>query len=436
MSINFVAPIGMVYYDGFFYVSDYYYSNFSDASGDILKVDPVTLLPIEIFFNGLVGPVGLALDNSGNIYASNYIGGTISKINIANPAIFDISWSTAFLTPWSMYIDGGYMYVSQLSVNTIVQVNILDGSINDPFWATGLTDGGSGILVSGGMMYISTFGAGGGAGYGIVRVPMSTGGAVTPFGNFGTGGPSGLALANGVMYANYTTGPMGTTSIAVIDFATGNVINTTWQSTTQSYNVFIRGSTVYAPDFVDNFIHAFPLYNVVCFLEGTKILCSINDNEVYLPIESIEQGTLVKTFKNGYIPITDIGSGKLYNSGTGVRSKNGLYVYRKEKYNLTEDLIITGCHSILVNEISDSERNDIKKLFGKIFVTDDLYRLMACVDTQSEVYTHEGVCTIWNFALENDNFYGNYGVFANGILVESCSQRMIREYSGFKLKIR
>ena len=430
MSLNFVAPLGMVYYDGFFYVSDYYYSNFSDASGDILKVDTVTLLPIEVFFNGLVGPVGLALDTSGNMYASNYNNGTISKINIANPTLFDLTWSTGYSDPWGMYIEGGFMYLSQLSVPNIVQINMSNGVVNNPVWATFVSGGGgTGILVSGGTMYIVRSG-------GIVRVSMSTGGVCIPFGNFATNSPSGLALANGILYANYSSAPGDPMSIAVIDFATGNVINNTWQPVTQSFNVFIRGSTVYAPDFIDNFIRAFPLYNVVCFLEGTKILCSVDDNEVYLPIESIEQGTLVKTFKNGYVPITDIGSGKLYNSGTGVRSKNGLYVYRKEKYNLTEDLIITGCHSILVNEISDSERNDIKKLFGKVFVTDDMYRLMACVDKQSEVYTHEGVCTIWNFALENDNFYGNYGVFANGILVESCSQRMIREYSGFKLKIR
>jgi hypothetical protein len=108
-----------------------------------------------------------------------------------------------------------------------------------------------------------------------------------------------------------------------------------------------------------------------------------------------------------------------------------LYIYSNENY---DDLIITGCHSALVRGISDDEEKDIKELFGKIFVTEGLYRLMACVDKNAKVYPEEGVFTIWHLALENENYYSNYGVYANGMLVETCSKRMINEYSGFTLK--
>ena len=30
---------------------------------------------------------------------------------------------------------------------------------------------------------------------------------------------------------------------------------------------------------------------------------------------------------------------------------------------------------------------------------------------------------IWHFALENDNYFSNYGIWANGLLVETCSKR-------------
>ena len=38
------------------------------------------------------------------------------------------------------------------------------------------------------------------------------------------------------------------------------------------------------------------------------------------------------------------------------------------------------------------------------------------------------IFTIYNFALENDNYYSNYGVYANGLLVESASKNMMTNY--------
>ena len=37
-----------------------------------------------------------------------------------------------------------------------------------------------------------------------------------------------------------------------------------------------------------------------CFVEGTKILCLIKNEEVYVPIENIEIGTKIKTYPNTY----------------------------------------------------------------------------------------------------------------------------------------
>jgi hypothetical protein len=48
-------------------------------------------------------------------------------------------------------------------------------------------------------------------------------------------------------------------------------------------------------------------------------------------------------------------------------------------------------------------------------------------------YEKEGAHNIYHFALENDDPYMNYGVYANGLLVETCSKRFLREYSGMQL---
>jgi hypothetical protein len=95
--------------------------------------------------------------------------------------------------------------------------------------------------------------------------------------------------------------------------------------------------------------------------------------------------------------------------------------------------VLTGAHSILVNDITDKQRADLTELGGRIFITDDKYRLMACVDDRSEPYEAEGLFTIWHFALEHTQYTWNYGVYANGLLVETTSLRMIKEFSGMTL---
>jgi surface protein len=171
-------------------------------------------------------------------------------------------------------------------------------------------------------------------------------------------------------------------------------------------------------------------YRYPCFLEGTNILCSVDGKETEMPIEQIRQGTLVKTLRNGYLPVEIIGKKILYNPGDNTRIKDRLYQCSPNKYpELKQDLFITGCHSILVNNITDEERELTMKLVNDIFITDKKYRLMACVDKRAEPYTKEGDFTIWHLALENPDYYMNYGIYANGLLVESSSRRYMKECS-------
>jgi len=171
-------------------------------------------------------------------------------------------------------------------------------------------------------------------------------------------------------------------------------------------------------------------YHYPCFLEGTNILCSVDGTETEMPIEQIRRGTLVKTLKNGYVPVEIIGKKILHNPGNDIRIKDRLYQCSPNKYpELKQDLFITGCHSILVDEITDEERELTKKLIHRIFITDKKYRLMACVDKRADPYTKEGDFTIWHLALENPDYFMNYGIYANGLLVESSSRRYMKECS-------
>ena len=184
--------------------------------------------------------------------------------------------------------------------------------------------------------------------------------------------------------------------------------------------------------FVSAFSNA--VYNIqidppsVCFNEDTKILCLNSDyKEINMPIQDIEKGTLVKTLKHGYLPVDTIRY-KTLNSKLSKLKMNNMFKLSTEKYDdLTEDLYITGSHNILVNELTNDERKETLNILNKIYVTDGKYRLLAAVDKRAEMV--EGTFTIYHFALENESEYSNYGIYANGLLVESCSKRMLNKIS-------
>jgi surface protein len=173
----------------------------------------------------------------------------------------------------------------------------------------------------------------------------------------------------------------------------------------------------------------------ICFLEGSTLLSFINGKEEYVPIENIRNGTLVKTYLHGYVPVHIIGHSKIYNSGDKLRGKNRLYRLTKDSYpDLTDDLIITGCHSLLVDKLSEKQKSDIIDELGRLMITDGKYRLMAIYDERAETYEDEGLFNIWHLALEHDDERMNYGVYANGgLLVETTSQRMLANFSGMTL---
>ena len=172
-----------------------------------------------------------------------------------------------------------------------------------------------------------------------------------------------------------------------------------------------------------------------CFKEGTKILCNIDGIDTYVPIETLKSGVLVKTSRDGYKKIEYIANGTIQNSGNDERIAGRLYKCSPANYpELKEDLYITGCHSILVGSLTNTQREGIIKELGKIFVTDNKYRLIASVDERAEPWRSEGLYTIWHLALENENEKMNYGVYVNGgLLVETCCIHLLKNKSDMAL---
>lgn len=190
--------------------------------------------------------------------------------------------------------------------------------------------------------------------------------------------------------------------------------------------------------FTDGFSYSFtstPISpNTPCFKEGSKILCFQGGKEVYRVVEDLRPGDLVKTETKGYLKIHAIGTSPFYNSSSSDRLENKLYRCPKERYNdLTEDLYITGTHSILVDSLTEDEKIKTSKTLGKLFLTGSKWRLMAFLDLRTEPVTDEGVIDIYHIALESHIDVLNYGIYANGLLVESCSKDYLLQRSSMRL---
>lgn len=179
---------------------------------------------------------------------------------------------------------------------------------------------------------------------------------------------------------------------------------------------------------ISNF--TFEYNNIPCFKESSKIL---TDNG-YKPIETLRKGDLVKTLNHGFVEINMICKRDIYHNALEERIKDQLYKCSQSEYpEIFEDLIITGCHSILVDDFKEDEREKTIEILKNIYVTDNKYRLPSCVDMRSSVYEIPGKYTIYHLALENNDYYMNYGIYANGLLVETCSKRYLKELSNMIL---
>lgn len=176
-----------------------------------------------------------------------------------------------------------------------------------------------------------------------------------------------------------------------------------------------------------------PIPEPPCFHEDTLITTLFGN----IPVKYLSKGMPVKTLNNHFKKIEMIGRTTFkHRADTENRSKDQLYICSQEKYpDLFSDLILTGCHSILVDSFTSEKEMkdaiDINK--GRLCMTENKYRLPACVDERAVVYGEKGSYTIYHVALENDDYFMNYGIYANGLLVESCSLRYLKELSGMTL---
>lgn len=171
------------------------------------------------------------------------------------------------------------------------------------------------------------------------------------------------------------------------------------------------------------------IITAACFSEDTKILClNLDSVEEYIPVKNLKKGDLVKTYLHGYRKINIICKGMLKNNISKFR--DCMYKMKKTDENgLIEDLIVTGGHSIMVDELTKEEHDTTVRIW-KLDKVDNKYLLMAGISDKFEQIQGNEIFKYYHFSLENDGNPDNrYGVFANGVLVETPSETDIKTFT-------
>ena len=157
---------------------------------------------------------------------------------------------------------------------------------------------------------------------------------------------------------------------------------------------------------------------VLCFLEGTEILCLIDNEEKYIKIEDISDDTMIKTYKHGYKKL-------LYKSHQKVR--NNIVCMKKDSLDTNipfNDLKVTTGHSMLVDNLTDDEITEIEK-WNPVKKIDDKFLILSRVSKYFEEYDTKELNNVYHLILEADDLDTQYGIYANGVLMESMSKRFL-----------
>jgi sugar lactone lactonase YvrE len=145
---------------------------------------PVTLVSqsptVSTFASGLDEPIGVAVDSAGNVYVTNPLGGTVSKVT---PAGHVSTFESGFDFPTGLAVDSaGNLYVANYNSDTVSEVTPA-GNVST--FAKGLSDPFS-LAFHAGNLYVANDGDN-------TVSEVAPGGVVTTFAT-GFAAPSGLAF--------------------------------------------------------------------------------------------------------------------------------------------------------------------------------------------------------------------------------------------------
>lgn len=243
--------------------------------------------------SGLNGPDGFAVDTAGNLYVSNWGGGSGNNVLKITPSGAVTIFATGFSAPDGLAFDiYGNLYVSNYGSGII---NKVSHSGVSAVFATGLVNPSSLAFDGAGNLYVSNYG-------GNTISKITPAGVVSTFAT-GFNAPLGLAFdSNGNLFvSNYNTG--------IINKITPSGVVTLFASIPNSplskiqYLLFGRTGNLYVPAYGHHKIYKITSGGVVSVLAGTGIAGGNNgslDSASFNGPNSIAMGKLGEIYISEY----------------------------------------------------------------------------------------------------------------------------------------
>ena len=407
------SPYGIAIDPSFIYVVN---NGNNTTVGKYNLFDGTTVNSTLISNEGLNYPEGIAIDGT-YIYVTNTISNTVTKYDLTGTQVLNNGQafiSSGLNTPVGIAVGGNYIYVTNRSNGNVGQYNLANGTtVNATLISSGLSNP-TGIAIDATYIYVTN-----NSNNTVNRYLLDGTPDGTPFIS-GLNSPIGIALDGTYIYVSNAGNR--TVNRYLLD---GTLVSPTpfISGLSNPQGIAVNANNFYVANYRSSTV-SLSIDEATCFLEGSKILTKNG----YEKIENLKKGDLIETYQHGLKEICLIGKREIYHSANKERINNQLYKYEKE------ELIITGGHSILVDELKEEEAILNKIYFGGVLPKiDGKHRLLACVDENASVYKKEGKYFIYHLALESEDEDQAYGIYANGMLVESCAIKYLKEVSGMEL---
>ena len=170
-----------------------------------------------------------------------------------------------------------------------------------------------------------------------------------------------------------------------------------------------------------------------CFSEGTRILgLTAQLKEEYRLVQDLLIGDFIKSYLHGYRKVSKILKGFFVNNPTEQGVANCMYRMSKTEDNgLIEDLTLTRNHGVLVEKLTEDEEKKVDK--NNLPIIDGLLSIITADSDKFEKVEDTNVYNYYHFSLDGDGDNDRrFGVYANGLLVETPSNNMMDDAMNIK----
>lgn len=406
-----------------------YVTNYINGSINRINISTQTISSDWIITN-LIGLIGITIDSTNtNLYVISHNNNNIVQINIATQT--KTIWPVTGLNrPYGIMIDptNTYLYVASYIGKTINRINISTKTTSSDWIVNTNLLGPFAIAIDSTNTYLYITDGGNTAGT-IKQINIAT----STITNWSVSGltldqPYGITIDSTNNYLYISNSNSGI--INQIDITTRTKTNWLVSGLINCYEIIIDTTNTYL--YVANTntkqINRITI-SLGCFLKDSKILT----NNKYVKIQKLKKGDLVQTINNGLIPIKFIGKRYFLNNSTEKRINHHLYKLNKKDFpELIEDLFITGGHPLLIDNPDEEIKNKLLDMVDNdiSIITEGKYRVFSYIHPKTELWNKTGKYEIFDIVLENDDPYRNYGIYVNGILTESMDEHFFLNYSG------